>query len=214
MSQPGPDKLKPPSQPQPPPEKVTIRRINFWEYAEVGYDTEKKAWFAQFFNDAGQSTAFHLARTIFMKNGNAIQYQWKDAEGRPFWHIRERFFPEEIEDLDVDIKTHEMTITFREDSGPMEETVKDDFSYALYAYHLANKDARGENRAPMGFLELYDSKGVPLRRINNRWIVVEGVNRRTVGEFPAIRFRVERKDVSKIIVTNTLAIIQGHGKKN
>ncbi len=212
MSQPGPDKLNPQSQPQSPPEKVTIRRINFWEYAEVGFDTEKKAWFAQFFNDAGQSTAFHVAKSITLKNGEAIQYQWKDAEGRPFWHIRERFFPEEIEDLNVDVKTHEMTIKFKE-AVPTEETVKDDFAYLLYAYHLANKDARGENRAPMGFLELYDSKGVRMRRINNRWIVVEGVDRKTVGEFPAIRIRVERKDVGKIILTNTLAIIQGHGKK-
>ena len=93
-----------------------IKRIKFWEYAEIGYDTEKKAWFAQFFNDEGKSTAFHIARSIFMKNGDAIQYQWKDAEGRPFWHIRERFFPDDIEDINLDVEL--MTLLSRSRRNP------------------------------------------------------------------------------------------------
>lgn len=208
MSQPGLDK------PKPQPERPMIKRIKFWEYAEIGYDTEKKAWFVQFFNDAGQSSAFHIVRNIFIESGNAIQYQWKDAEGRPLWHIRERFFPDEIEDIDIDVKTHDMTIRFKEDPDIVQETVKEEFAYLLYAYHLANIEGRSENRAPMGFLELYDSNGARIRRFNNRWIVVEGARRRTVGEFPAIRIRIDRKDVGKIIVTNTVLIVQGHGKRN
>jgi hypothetical protein len=38
-------------------------------------------------------------------------------------------------------------------------------------------------------------------RLNNRWILIEDVDRKSVGEYPKIRLRIEKKDVQKIVTT-------------
>ena len=40
-------------------------------------------------------------------------------------------------------------------------------------------------------------------------MIIEGVNRRTVGEYPALRIRVERMDISGMTVTQTAFVLQG-----
>ena len=61
----------------------------------------------------------------------------------------------------------------------------------------------------MGFVEFFDQKGGLIRRVDNRWILIEGLDRRTFGEFPDIRLRVEGNDVERVIVTQSAIIIQG-----
>jgi hypothetical protein len=100
-----------------------------------------------------------------------------------------------------------ITLIFRdEDASESGKDIPEDFSYLLYAYHLTSKE-RG--RAPMGFVEFYDSEGSSVGRVDNRWIIIEGVNRRTVGEYPALRIRAERADIAEMTVTQTAIILEG-----
>ena len=140
-----------------------------------------------------------------VSGGWTAQYQWKDAKGAAFWHVRERFYATEIERLSIDPAAGVINLIFKEaeDSG---ERVPDDFAYLLYAYHLTSK---GRGRAPMGFVEFYGADGVPVGRVENRWIIVERVKRTTFGEYPGVRIRVEREDIGNITVTGTTIVIRG-----
>ena len=100
-----------------------------------------------------------------------------------------------------------ISIVFKNGEGSEVGAVPEDFAYLTYAYHLSNKDET--ERAPMGFVEFYNVKGDLLRRIENRWIVIEDASRRTTGEYPKIRLRMERKDIKDIIVTRTVIVLQG-----
>jgi len=60
-----------------------------------------------------------------------------------------------------------------------------------------------------GYVEFLDKNGKALRRINERWIIVEGLDRRTIGEYTHMRLRVEREEIKTILVTKIAAIISG-----
>ena len=178
----------------------------FWEFADLGFDTGKKLWFIQFYDETNKSVGSYFARNITLYKGSAAQYEWKDTQGRTFWHVRERFFAREVEGFTISPSGNIM-VTFR--AGPNSDSgaVPEDFAYLTYAYHLSNRDE--SERAPMGFVEFFNPKGDLLRRIENRWIIVEDASRRTTGAYPKIRIRMERKDVKNIIVTRSTIILQG-----
>lgn len=181
-----------------------------WEMGDVGFDTDKRLWFVQLYNELNQSVGTYMAKSIVLKSGNAAQYEWKDAQGRAFWHVRERFFADEIDSIGIDPLGVKLTLTFKNDVVRSE--VKEpptDYSYLLYAFHLINKDQAVGNKPPLGFVEFYDARGELVRRMNNKWVIIEGVDRKSVGEYPKIRLRVERSDVGQIISSQTVLIIQG-----
>jgi hypothetical protein len=179
----------------------------FWEFADLGFDTAKKLWFIQFYNETNENVGTYFANDVTLDRGKGVQYQWKDAQGRPFWHVRERFFASDIASFSIDPAGGKITLTFgREDDKEDRAGVPPEFSYLLYAYHLSSKDG---GRAPMGFIEFYDPSGALLRRLENRWIIIEGLRRKTVGEFPKIRMRAESRDVGTILVTQTAVVVQG-----
>ncbi|HUY86065.1 MAG TPA: hypothetical protein VMU77_03040 [Acidimicrobiales bacterium] len=179
----------------------------FWEFADLGFDTEKKLWFIQFYSGTNENVGTYFARSLSLAGGRAAQYQWKDAQGGPFWHVRERFFATEIEKFSIDPAGGTIKLSFRNEAGAEDDmTAPSEFAYILYAFHLSSKDG---GRAPMGFVEFYDSSGGLIQRINNRWIIIEGVFRTTSGEFPEIRLRAEDKDIGAITVTRTAIVIQG-----
>lgn len=180
--------------------------MQFWEFADLGFDTGKKLWFIQFYDETNKSVGSYFARSITMTKGSAAQYEWKDSQGRAFWHVRERFFAREVDGFTIN-PTGNISITFKTGEEAEAGAVPEDFAYLTYAYHLSNKDET--ERAPMGFVEFFNEKGALLRRIENRWIVVEDASRRTVGDYPKIRLRMERKDLSNIIVTRTVVVLQG-----
>lgn len=177
----------------------------FWEFADLGFDTKKKLWFIQFYNATNENVGTYFARIIDITGGRATQYQWKDAEGRTFWHARERFYATEMESFSIDQTRGKITLVFKNEEEKKEGDVPSEFAYLLYAYHLSSKNG---GRAPMGFVEFYDAAGRSVGRLDNRWIIIEGVNRRTFGEPPRIRIRVERKEIGRIIASNTALIIQ------
>ena len=178
-----------------------------WEFADIGYDTGKKLWFVQLFDSVNQNVGFYTAKNITMNNGCAIQYQWKDMQGRPFWHVRERFQSSEVEGFQIDMKGN-LIINFKRNHGEEDSSVPKNFAYLQYAYHLTTKETpQSVDRSPMGFVEFCNQAGDVLGRLNNRWIIIEDVNRRTTGELPKIRIRVDRKDIGRIIVSRSSVII-------
>jgi hypothetical protein len=186
-----------------------------WEVGDVGFDTEKKLWFVQLFNEANQNVGTYMANAVILKRGNACQYEWKDSQGKAFWHVRERFFAEQIESIGIDPSGANLTVHFKaeeqdqgdHESAPAQE-VPTEFHYLHYAFHLSNKEIAIGNKAPLGFVEFYDANGKLIHVINNRWILIEGVDRKSVGTYPNIRLRVERKDVGRILSTRSAVIIQ------
>src|ERR1700722_15819387 len=159
----------------------------FWEFADLGFDTEKKLWFIQFYSGTNENVGTYFARSLSLAGGRAAQYQWKDAQGGPFWNVRERFFATEIEKFSIDPAGGTIKLNFRSEAmAEDDKTAPSEFAYILYAFHLSSRDG---GRAPMGFVEFYDSSGGLIRRINNRWIIIEGLFRQTSGEFPEIRLR-------------------------
>jgi hypothetical protein len=186
-----------------------------WEFGDIGFDTEKRLWFVQLYNEANQNVGTYMGKQIVLRRGRAVQYQWKDAQGRAFWHVRERFFADEIESVGIDPSGALLTVVYKEGKDRAGTTaLPDDYSYILYAFHLLNKEAAGNNKAPLGFLEFYNSEDKMVGRLNNRWIMIEDVDRKSVGDYPKIRLRIERKDVQKIITTRTSVAIQGRAPKN
>jgi hypothetical protein len=179
----------------------------FWEFADLGFDTGKKLWFIQFYNAVNENVGTYFGRTVNIARGRAAQYQWKDAKGAPFWHVRERFYATEVEKLSIDPTGGVITLVFKEEEAEgAEKGVPEDFAFLLYAYHLTSKES---GRAPMGFVDFYDSEGGLVGRVENRWIIIEGASRRTSGEYPGVRIRVERKDIAQMTVTRTAIIIEG-----
>ncbi len=179
----------------------------FWEFADLGFDTGKKLWFVQFYNAGNENVGTYFARTVVISKGWAAQYQWKDSKGGLFWHVRERFYASEIDRLSMDPSGGALTIAFKEDGADEPEvSIPTDFAYLLYAYHLTSKDL---GRAPMGFVEFFSPDGSPLGRVENRWIIIEGVERRTSGEYPGVRIRVDKKDIGAITVSDTAIIVKG-----
>ena len=188
-----------------------------WEFADVGFDTGKKVWFLQLFDSLNQNVGFYTAKNISMNRGCAIQYQWKDTQGRPFWHVRERFMASEVEGFNLDMKGN-LIVNFKKDdhnghnnggngsTGTLQSSIPKNFSYLQYAYHLTSNPSN-ENKAPNGFVEFCNDQGEVISRVNNKWIIIEDVNRRTSGEFPKIRIRIERKDVGRILLSRSTIII-------
>ena len=70
-----------------------------WEFGDVGFDTHRRLWFIQLTDQTNQILNTRYARKIFATRGTAAQYQWKDIDGRPFWHIRERFFSRDVKEI-------------------------------------------------------------------------------------------------------------------
>jgi hypothetical protein len=194
--------------PKPRPAAPSTPQVSptFWEFADLGFDTGKKLWFIQFYDEANKSVGSYFARNITISKGSAAQYQWKDTQGRVFWHVRERFFAREVEGFMIS-PSGNVTITFKAGADTDAGAVPEEFAYLTYAYHLSNKEE--SERAPMGFVEFFNAKGDLLRRVENRWIIIEDASRKTTGEYPKIRLRMERKDVKNIIVTRSAIILQG-----
>jgi hypothetical protein len=183
---------------------------SLWEFADIGFDTMKRLWFLQLFDTLNQNVGFYTAKSVSLNRGCAIQYQWKDTQGRPFWHVRERFQSSDVEGFQIDMKGN-LVINFRKDHGDENITsprIPKDFAYLQYAYHLTTKETpQSLDKSPMGFVEFCNQAGEVIGRVNNRWIIVEDANRRTTGELPKIRIRVDRKDIGRIILSRSSIII-------
>jgi hypothetical protein len=172
-----------------------------WEWGDIGFDTKRKLWFAALFNETGK-VEWHYAKNIVLDHISSIQYQWPHP-GKNSWHVRERIFAENVKQIDYDEKGN-LVIKFL----PIfvhKESVPANYSYISYAFSL---------HTSKGFIDFYDENHKLVTTLSNKWIIVEDLKRRTIGEFPNIRLRVEKKDVKEIIITQTTAIIIGNTPKD
>lgn len=167
-----------------------------WLWADIGFDTAKKLWFVNLFNYGGGTQSF-VARNIIMKNGYGAQYQWPDGPNA-IWHVRERVFAADVKTINYDEKGNLVVDSVRVEA--VEDEIPQDYAYLTYAYSL---------KTSKGFVEFYSANNKLLWRINEKWIIVEDLNRKTLGEYPHIRIRVEKTDIRKIVATKTAIIIQG-----
>lgn len=168
-----------------------------WYWGDLGFDTAKKLWFVDLHDYKG-SVNLLLAHNVVLKNGPGVQYQWPNKAPREFWHIRERFFVNEVRSIGYD-DDGTLVVEFVKVETSSEK-VPEDYSYLTYAYSL---------RTSRGTVEFYDASGAMLKAIRERWIFVEDLTRKTTGVYPMIRLRVERDDIKSIIVTKTTIALLG-----
>ena len=177
-------------------------RAEPWIWGNIGFHTAKKLWFLELLNHKGLVNTY-FASSIILRNGYGVQYQWPDRGPRPFWHVRERIFSEDVASITFD-STGNLIVAFAKPEVP-DEQIPEDYTYITYAFSL--KTARG-------FIEIYDSKDRLLKSIKNRWILVEDLTHKTVGEYPNIRLRVEREAIREILITKTAVILRGKLNSN
>ncbi len=157
-----------------------------------------KLWFLELYNYLGLIETFQ-AKEIALKGGSGIQYQWPEKGSKPMWHVRERIFSQEVSKIEYD-PTGTLVVEFAINHGAR-EAVPENFDSITYAYSLITS---------RGFVEFRDKEGAVIKKITDRWIAVEGLARRTMGEYPNIRITAKREDISSIVLTNTWVVIQGN----
>jgi len=169
-----------------------------WDYAFLGFDTQKRLWFIDYFGPRNENMGVQFGKNIIIKNGHGFQYQWSDEDRTgKFWHIREVILAQHVKQIYIDDNDN-IIIEFKELNS--NDKVPDKFSFIRYAYHLGNG---------LGFVEFYDESNNKIHVINNKFIIVENLNHKTVGVYPKIRFHADRNDIDQVIVTNFVCIIKG-----
>ena len=168
-----------------------------WLWANVGFDTTKKLWFVDLHNHGGTIQTY-IAKNVILKDGYGVQYQWQNRGQHAFWHVRERIFASDVRSIEYDQSGNLVVESIPVEA--LEEETPANYSYLCYAFSLKTSRA---------FVEFYDMNHELLKKINEKWLVVEDVTRKTVGEYPNIRFRVEREDIKRIVVTKTALILMG-----
>lgn len=78
-----------------------------------------------------------------------------------------------------------------------------------YAFHLSSKEIALGNKAPLRFVEFRGVTGKLTHAINNKLVLTEGIDQKSVGVYQHLRLRIERKDRGRILTTRTAVIIQG-----
>jgi hypothetical protein len=163
-------------------------------------------WFVQLTDKANEIVHTRHGRSVKVCGGTVAQYQWKDTDGRVFWHVRERFFARDVKSI-AETPAGEICIEFKSSREAPAMAVPEHFEYIIYAYHLTDKAA--DAASPMGFLEFFGKEGQSLQRIDNKWIFLEAATHSTDGTYPKIRMRVERSDLQDVLVTSSCVILRG-----
>jgi hypothetical protein len=178
-----------------------------WLFANIGFDTNVKVWFIDFIGQNGKLLSRIFGPEVVVVGGNAKQIEWYDEGEGPFYHIRERIYPDgliSIRQEASDDPVHmpgKITITYKEITEEHDDgvpTIPDTWETVRYAYDV---------KSSRGFAEFLDADGKLLCKITDRWILVEGLTRRTIGEFPNIRLEAKRQDVSRVVLTDTILVL-------
>jgi len=177
-------------------EEPTTQRLK-WEWGDLGFDTDTKLWFIELYDYANLVEAYQATK-ILLKNGSGVQYQWPERGPDPMWHVRERIFSQDVHGIDYDEKGN-LSIQFIP-NHKFKEEIPENYDHLAYAYSLSTGK---------GFIEFCDSEDQILKRIDERWIVVENLSHETVGDYPNIRLVAKRKDIERIVVTDSCIVIEG-----
>ena len=180
-----------------------------WLYANIGFDTGRKLWMVEFFDEGANWPPKYVmyGSGVTVKGGEAKQFEWHEV-GAQFWHVRERIFAKDVESIE---KTASKSGSFLGAEGTIviqyrERTkdgagIPDAWDYVDYAFDVGG-DARG-------FAGFFDKDGKPVGVVKDRWILVEGVSRISVGEYPNIRLRLLRGEVTRTVLTDSVLVFCG-----
>ncbi|WP_343577388.1 hypothetical protein [Mycobacterium sp.] len=137
-----------------------------------------------------------LTNAIELKNVTTKQMEYTMGG---VWHIRDGIFYPEIGKIEYSMNK---TIVYGKTIKRNETNkIPKDYDYLLYYYHV--KDAK-----PTGSIIFFkDDK--PLSSLEHYVIGTENLNIEGIGLFPNIDFKVYKKDISNIVLTNSYCIIQG-----
>jgi hypothetical protein len=104
-----------------------------WYWANIGFDTTKKLWFVDLYDNKGM-IKMYIAKNVILKNGSGVQYQWPDRGPRAFWHVRERIFANDVRSISYDNEGNLIVESVSVEAP--DEDVPRDYSYVTYAYSL------------------------------------------------------------------------------
>jgi hypothetical protein len=166
---------------------MSLRNIK-WVWADIGYHPRRKIWFVDLHNEQGSVQIFY-ANSIIIDRVPSIQYQWSET-GRIFWHVRDIEFDDE-----GNLVVHSLSIMMQK------EKIPSSYSYLAYAFSL---------QTSKGFVEFYDKNNELLTTLTHKWIVIEDLERRTIGKYPNIRITAKKTDIKEIIATKSTIIIIGN----
>jgi hypothetical protein len=171
--------------------------VNPWVWGNIGFNMVKNRWFVDLRNHQGTVQVYSTA-SLLLRGGCGIQYQWPTQDSRSAWHVRERIFANDIETFHYE--KDGLLVGQGRSSEAYNAYVPNDYFYLCYAF---------SNATSRGFVEFYDERDTLIAQLKNKWLILEDVARRTVGQFPKIRFRIERCDVAEILLSRTAMIIIG-----
>lgn len=173
-----------------------------WELADLGYETSKRLWFLQMTGPRNEPAGMIFARSVKIDGGLAHEYGWKDTRGSPGWHVRERFYNEDVQDVLTDGwrdgAFDNLTIRFAP-RGKIQPPIPKEYNYVCYAYKL---------RTGKGFVEFFKD-GKKIQFIDDKLVIVEGIQRQTAGEIGDLRLKVPRESIAEIVMTESAVILRG-----
>lgn len=182
-----------------------------WTYADLGFDTGVKLWFIDFYNAAGVIIHRLFSIEVVIGGGSAKQVEWRDQATGNFYHVRERIYPRSLISLVTEASSNPLkapgriVITYTPESKEVNAKIPDEYAYLCYAY-----DVKGSAR---GFVEFYDDSGDMLASHGDRWIIVNGVKRRTLyrpeAEKDLIRIMVRKEDIGYVAIAEDVILISG-----
>ncbi len=168
-----------------------------WLWALIGFDTVQHRWFVDLRDGTG-TVHVCVAEHLVIRKTCSSQYQWAEQNGRVAWHIRELLLSPD--DTVIRYEGPD-TLVIESTGAPRGQTrVPEHYSYLCYAF---------SRRTSRGFLEFYDDNDALLSKVGDIWLALEDVTRHSVGQYPNLRFRVEKEDVKEIVLTGTAAIVVG-----
>lgn len=137
-----------------------------------------------------------LYDNITIKNCTARQSEYMGGN----WHVRQTIYPDDIAYIDAS----ENNLTIIMNRIEQEDTIPNDWDELRIAYHVSSTRPK-----PTGFIDFYKNNEL-IKRIDNRFIHYENVGTvEECGKFPHLYEKIKHEDVKNILLTNTVAIIQG-----
>jgi hypothetical protein len=190
-----------------------------WVYAQVGFNTERRLWFTDFYDSRAQIAGFWIGKSIELRDGTTYQYGWVDT-GRfpdgspnpnvprdPLHHVREQFLAEHVQR--VSMEDDHLTVEFQRGKEPTSEEplpVPEGVAALDLAYSLTDGK---------GFIECVDAQDKVVSKLAGKLLVTENLTQKTVGTYPHIRLRTPIELVGGLVITGTACVVvgkpNGHG---
>lgn len=175
-----------------------------FDFVDIGFNTQVRKWMLEFYDNSGMQTGVQMVRGVEIYNGCGSQFAFKNpmmGGPRPIWHVRERYYKTEINQIEI----VQDTAMIKSISSFKPYVIPENYVYLRYNYSINN------NICKLFFLDSNHVQiGEPCIR---RYVLVDGLDHKTHGDYPNIYLECKRDDVREVILTDSYAIITGHVKR-